>query len=475
MRAACRALVWRHAGLRARPYGTAGDDAIASLCNGAAPVVTALRALLGPGSGSKGRLCLQAAEGLMAAWPRISCGPISCSQSSGAGPEEAHFEWLRYGSEAELRRSAWMRARTRGFRQPASIAVLLLAIDSGQGSGQAAAQPGSNGDRAGLPQREVAYLHVAVNHAVTDAASVVPMVSDLLSLHQAARAARTEGAFEPQPRDGAAPAFDVQAQSLAKLAATALPPAPNGLEVQHARLRGALLPLDSLLDVGDATLDLAHNAFHPRRRGYDHYIRLLPGACRVLSIASAALGVPQDHLLVAALAVAFGQIADRAEVGLSLIVPMRDSRGDNQVVANLATTRHLSAWVGGSRSLLAVALDLSTRLRRREWALSDVLGDDGDRFFINVRGIPGFDGASPVMEAVDTTRKPTRFVRNLVEMFADQETAESWTLWMGIRDDLDGSALARALRCALWGLAMDPLVPLAPMPAPASAKQASAA
>jgi len=256
----------------------------------------------------------------------------------------------------------------------------------------------------------------------------------------------------------------------AALATAALPSAPDGLAVQHMRLLSALLPPRECSDsargsctaVGplpsaESALDLAHNAFHPRRRGYDHYIRLMPGACRVLDAASRVVGVPGDHLLVAALTAAFAQISRRTEVKLSLIAPMRDARGENQVVANLATTRHLSVGIGGGRSLLAVALELSTRLRRREWALSDVLGDDGDRFFINVRSIPGFEGACPVMEAVDTARRPTRFVRNLVEMFADQETPESWTLWMGLREDLDGTALARALRSVLWRLAMDPL------------------
>mmetsp|Transcript_1407 Transcript_1407/g.3125 ORF Transcript_1407/g.3125 Transcript_1407/m.3125 type:complete len:146 (-) Transcript_1407:96-533(-) len=138
---------------------------------------------------------------------------------------------------------------------------------------------------------------------------------------------------------------------------------------------------------------------------------------------------------------------------------MRDGRGDNRAVANLATIRHMSSWVGGGRSLLAVALELSGRLRRRDWSFCDVLNDDGDRLSINVRSIPGFRGAHPVMESVDTTRRPTRFVRNLVEMFADQESAESWAFWMGIREDLDGTAMAKSLRRALWGFAIDPLEP----------------
>merc|ERR1712238_307245 len=103
----------------------------------------------------------------------------------------------------------------------------------------------------------------------------------------------------------------------------------------------------------------------------------------------------------------------------------------------------------------------------------DALVDDGDRVFINVRGIPVFDGATPVIEKVDTKRKPTKFVRNYIEMFADQESLEQWTLWMGIRDDFDGSALARAMRRIIWGLATTPLQPPAAVVPPNGAARAS--
>ncbi|CAE7326836.1 unnamed protein product [Symbiodinium necroappetens] len=147
---------------------------------------------------------------------------------------------------------------------------------------------------------------------------------------------------------------------------------------------------------------------------------------------------------------------------------MRDGPGHGQAVANLASTRHLSVRLRG-RSLIDIALDLSMRFRRRDWQLSQLLDDDGDRLFINLRSIPVFDGASPVIEPQDTTRSPTRFVRNIVEMFADQElqfcsgqtgkvwklrskeTLYSWTLWLGLREDVCGEAFSRALRRALWG------------------------
>ncbi|CAE7370805.1 unnamed protein product [Symbiodinium natans] len=156
--------------------------------------------------------------------------------------------------------------------------------------------------------------------------------------------------------------------------------------------------------------------------------------------------------MVAALAAALSSAANLAQVKLSLIVPMRDGPGQGQAVANLASTRHLNVWVRG-RSLIEIALDLSMRFRRRDWHISQLLEDDGDRLFINLRSIPVFDGASPVIEPQDTTRSPTRFVRNIVEMFADQETLYSWTLWLGLRDDVCGEAFSRALRKALWGRA----------------------
>jgi len=322
---------------------------------------------------------------------------------------------------------------------------------------------GANGH--GASGRDIAYLSISVNHAVTDAASIVPLVVDLLELHRVARESMP-CAGQDVSSSGLA---ESQVKTVAVLAAAALPPPLDGLKLQSDRLIGGFQAFptgDDSAVVGktpgvmpgiEGALDLAHNAFHPRRKGYDHYIKLQKGACRILDAAARLLGAPTDHLLVAALAVAFGQISGRPTVKLSLIVPMRDARGENQAVANLATTRHLCLWVGGGRSLAAAAMDLSTRLRRREWEFCDILGDDGDRFFVNVRGIPRFEGASPVMEAVDTTRRPTRFVRNVIEMFADQETSESWTLWMGIHEDLDGSAFAQALRRVLWSLVVEPL------------------
>ncbi|CAE7278016.1 unnamed protein product [Symbiodinium pilosum] len=222
-----------------------------------------------------------------------------------------------------------------------------------------------------------------------------------------------------------------------------LPPAPDGLKIAQARLSGALLPDQPSKGAGpDDRLDLAHNGCPPRKRGYDHYIKLEPNAGRVLEAAAGVTGVPTDHLLVAALAAALSAAAGLAEVKLSLIVPMRDGPGHGQAVANLASTRHLSVWVHG-RSLIEIALDLSMRFRRRDWQISQLLDDDGDRLFINLRSIPAFDGASPVIEPQDTTRSPTRFVRNIVEMFADQETLHSWTLWLGLRDDVSGEVFSR--------------------------------
>ncbi|CAE7209872.1 unnamed protein product [Symbiodinium sp. CCMP2456] len=269
----------------------------------------------------------------------------------------------------------------------------------------------------------------------TDAACIVPLVADLLALHDAARECNGDGG-------------DLEASARAALARSALPPAPDGLQIAQARLSTALLP--ELIEGLDDRLDLAHNGCPPRKRGYDHYVKLLPNAGRVLEAAAGVTGIPTDHLLVAALASALSSAANLAQVKLSLIVPMRDGPGHGQAVANLASTRHLSVRLRG-RSLIDIALDLSMRFRRRDWQISQLLDDDGDRLFINLRSIPVFDGASPVIEPQDTTRSPTRFVRNIVEMFADQETLYSWTLWLGLREDVCGEAFSRALRRALWG------------------------
>jgi len=468
MRAACRALVRRHPGLRANPFQTPGDEAVATLCNNAAPWICFLRALL---HGRAEKLLTRVAEGFLAAWPRVHVAPPAAEhdRGGGGGPEEgadggggeeaaAHFQYLRFESEPDLRHAAWLRARSRGFHTPASIAVLVLvpptgddaagagdAAGGGAAAGDAAAAPHPAGGAGGAGDGGAAYLHVAVNHAVCDASCIVPILADLMSMH---------GALRVNGREAA---------SLAA-AAAALPPCGNGLAVQEVRLRHALVG-------GGAqdAIDICHGFFHKRRPGHDHYACLRAGACDVLEAGAAVIGVPSDHLLVAAVASAFASITGLAEVKLTLIVPMRDGRGEGHVVSNLATTRHLKLLFRG-RSLLAVALELSRRLRQREWELCDILGDDGDRVFVNVRGIPRFEGGHHEAEVVDTRKVTSRFVKNVMEMFVDQESAKSWTFSIGIRDDLDGSAFSQALRRAIWGMAVEPLSPAAqavsPMPAP---------
>ncbi|CAK0903579.1 unnamed protein product, partial [Prorocentrum cordatum] len=56
----------------------------------------------------------------------------------------------------------------------------------------------------------------------------------------------------------------------------------EAIPVQQDRLREALLPAGEP-GAGKASgqgLDLAHSVFHPRHPGYDHFVRLLPGACQ---------------------------------------------------------------------------------------------------------------------------------------------------------------------------------------------------
>ncbi|CAE8635215.1 unnamed protein product [Polarella glacialis] len=486
MRTACRALVRRHPALRAVPYSCPGDEAAAVLCNGGAQTLIVLRALLGihsdmrdneaQGVETGGRFCREAGQGLMKAWPRVASSPSSGGPplcAAGAPEEVAHFEWFRFETEAELRHAAWMRARSRGFKPPASIAVLVLS--GGNKAGPTEAASNSEDGSTGLCD-DIAYLHVSVNHAVTDAASIMPLVSDLLELHRAAQVlsptngTATNGiatngtAINGTAANGTATnstaavgaaRLGLEASAEAALAAAELSPAPNGLAISEERLRRTLQPETAAVG-SDDRLDLAHCAFAASRRGYDHYVKLLPGAGRVMEAAASVVGIPRDHLLVTALVAAFSQAAGVSEVKLSLIIPNRDGPGQGQAVANLANTRHLSVWTK-DRSLFAIALDLSSRLRRREWQLCDLINDDGDRLFINLRAIPDFQGAKPVIEAVDTIRNLTHSVRNIVEMFADQETEETWTMWMGVRNDLDATELSKALKKALWGLAVDPL------------------
>lgn len=446
MRAAACALVKRHPGLRAQPYSKKGDEAIAEMCLRAAPIVIVLRNLLG--DYAQGFIS-KASDGFQSSWPLVTVTPPRRGCAPEDGPEVANFEWLTFPTMAQLRSNSWLRSRSRGFKLPAQVAVLVL--------GGSVAIPTVNGKSITTNgNHDVAYLHVAVNHAVCDAFCIVPLVADLLALHDAAVKVESTGP---------------QASHIGELADKALevadlPPMPDGMALQQVRLEHALSPSHG---AGDAQ-DLAHNIFCPRRRGYDHYVRLMEGACALLEVGSATIGVPPDHLLVTAIAAAFACISKQLEVKISLIVPMRDGAGEGQVIGNLATTRHLELWFGG-RSSLAVALDLSTRLRRREWHLCDVIDEDGDRLFVNVRDIPKLEGAAAVMEDVNTKSSKTRFVRNVMEMFVDRESAKSWAFSIGIREDLNGQSFAQALKQALWNMAVEPLgvaIPVLPLPEPES-------
>lgn len=446
MRIACRALVRRHESLRAVPYRSAGDEAVADMCNNGVQALLGLSALAGLSEDTASSLRTQAGQGLWASWPRVliappSGGPPLCEK--GAPEENAHFEWRVFQLEADRQHDCWLKARSRGFNTPASISVLILA----PARADAEKDPASPAVLSTPNDTVSAHLHVAVNHAVTDAASIVPLVSDLLELHREAKRLISE-----RPEEN-----DLEALSKMLLETANLPPAPNGMALMEARLKKAILPAVGPSTQGDDRLDLAHVAFAPRRRGYDHYTKLLPKAGQILEAASAVMGIPTDHLLVAALTAAFSRTTGRSEVKLSLIVPMRDGPGHGQAVANMATTRHVEIWTKG-RSLFAISLDLSNRLRRREWHLSNLAEDEGDRLFINLRSIPSFHGAAPVIEPQNVNRSPTGFVRNMVEMFADQELIDAWTFWMGIRDDVDGALFTKALRKILWDLATDPLI-----------------
>eukprot|EP00971_Amphidinium_carterae_P053183 1047695-Amphidinium_carterae.2 len=56
-------------------------------------------------------------------------------------------------------------------------------------------------------------------------------------------------------------------------------------------------------------------------------------------------------------------------------------------------TRHMKICLAGRRSLVDVVLDVTNSIRRRDWQPCDVLAGEGDGLFLNVRGMPGFQGA----------------------------------------------------------------------------------
>lgn len=433
MRAAACALVKRHPGLRACPYSKPGDEYLADMCIRSAAVVLVMNRLIG--GYAKGFLA-KAAQGFCSAWPKVICSPPKKGVMPSPGTEMCNFEWLRFPTMTELRSAAWLRARSRGFKTPAQIAVLILG--NGNGTVDKTGQTSSNGSSSG----DRAYLHVAVNHAVCDAFCIVPLMADLLALNAAAMKAANADPLLP----------NIGILSDKALEASNLPRAPNGLALQEERLKTALDPVQQ----GADAQDICQNIFAPRRRGTDYYVRMKAGACSMLEAGSSIIGIPPDHLLVAAIAAAFACITSQLEVKLSLIVPMRDGEGEGQIISNLASTRHMDLWFG-KRSFLAVALDLSQRLRRREWYLCDFVGDDGDRLFVNIRDIPKFEGAAAVMEEVNTERLTSQYVRSIMEMFVDRESETSWAFSIGIRDDLDGHAFAQALQKALWTSAAEPM------------------
>eukprot|EP00929_Paragymnodinium_shiwhaense_P070281 TRINITY_DN35597_c0_g1_i1.p1 TRINITY_DN35597_c0_g1~~TRINITY_DN35597_c0_g1_i1.p1 ORF type:complete len:1591 (-),score=345.61 TRINITY_DN35597_c0_g1_i1:266-5038(-) len=487
MRIACCALVRRHAALRARPYESAADKDLALVCNSMSSIVQVLwRFLLGHPAE---KFVRQIGEACLAVWPRVQMRePLEEGDVPGEW-DLAHFMQMSFSSESELHKAAQLRARSRGFKTPASIAVLVLEKQAPQqppsatereAAGESAAaqlmrlyaRAGQKTSAASEKKAATAYLHVAVNHAASDGASIVPVVTDLLSLHREARALlRT-----PQQLPA-----DMCARAAVVLERAALPPVPNGLAVGQARLDAALTQPCHGKATTDAQ-DLCHCVFPPFRSGYDHYVRLQPTGSRVFEAAARVVGIPLDHLWVVAIGVAyaktvaarkpapqdkysptgFGAPLDEDTVKLSLIVPCRDGKGEGQTVGNLANTRHLVVGNLRSRSLFSVCLEISQRLRRRDWEFTDVIGDDGDRVFINVRAIPKFEGAQPLIEVTNTMRSNTRNCRSVMEMFVDQESSEVWALTIGLRSDLDGSVFGAALGATVFAAATEPLAPAIP-------------
>lgn len=200
--------------------------------------------------------------------------------------------------------------------------------------------------------------------------------------------------------------------------------------------------------------------FGKRYSGYDHYIRILPGAISVLSAAAKNLGCPRDHLLVVIVAAAFARMSKQDVVKLTLIVPMRDGPGETHIVSNLSTTADMNLRTAG-RSLIGLAFEASRRLRLREWDVPPI-PSEGDRVFVNLRIAASFPGASPVPDSVDTRRNATHTVRNLLEMFIDDEQHEGggYLFSLGVKAGLDGSEFAKKIESVIRDLALAPLAPV---------------
>merc|ERR1712194_755954 len=118
------------------------------------------------------------------------------------------------------------------------------------------------------------------------------VVNDLLAFHQAARTILS-GASTNDGQDLVA----------ATIAAAGLEPACSGPAIQEARLRATLID-----NCDKSAIDFAHNSFSPRQRGYDHYVCVMKSACQVLRAAATSIGIPQEHLLTAVIAISVAQI-----------------------------------------------------------------------------------------------------------------------------------------------------------------------
>merc|ERR1712190_320844 len=177
----------------------------------------------------------------------------------------------------------------------------------------------------------------------------------------------------------------------------------------------------------------------------------------MLRYAATAIGIPFEHILAASIGMAIGRVMELSHVKLSLIAPMRDGPGEDQAIGNLVSCRHIDFQIKG-KTLLAAVLDLSRRLRAREWRITDFLTDDADRIFLNIIGLPNLQcGATPIIEHINTKIAATKNVRNIAEMIVAQEEAEQWSMWIGFRKDVNGPAFGEALWWTMRRLGMEPL------------------
>jgi len=297
------------------------------------------------------------------------------------------------------------------------------------------------------------YIQAAISHAVSDALSLAPVRSDLISLY----IDECSGGSVQSRRSGLAPL---------------LPPIPDALELLERRLRSALLhPSDG---DGGAEGGLYIGGWESETAsswGYRRMIRVRQSAGLALRHACEVLQLPQDVALMVALACCIARCDGERIVRLTLTVPMRDGPGEAAVTGLFADWRDLDIHTHPLQSLLSVMHQVAEDVRRRRWRRCDV-AQVSQRILFNLVGsqLASSDrGFSPV-EEVGSMRPPlphrqvyTSLTRPL-EVQGWQTGAAEWTLVLRLRGNRYPPSWARkfagSLERVIQEVSQNPLAPV---------------